>query len=60
MRRCERCETETRHEVRISIERTTDGEDVAPQNEKYARSPSRITVCLACGSETRQRRVQHD
>ncbi|WP_129116980.1 DUF7835 family putative zinc beta-ribbon protein [Halegenticoccus tardaugens] len=45
---CRRCGRETIHRITIALERTTDGEDVAPENVKFARKPTRTAVCVEC------------
>lgn len=45
---CDECEVETPHEVTMRITETHT-ERPREENQKYARSPCRVTVCCNCG-----------
>ncbi|ESP87730.1 DUF7835 family putative zinc beta-ribbon protein [Candidatus Halobonum tyrrellensis] len=47
---CERCETDTPHEVSIEIRTEGSGE-----NAEFSREPYRVTTCSSCGHEVATR-----
>jgi len=48
LERCDRCDGETPHDVRLEI-RT---ESARSENAAFSREPYRVTSCRRCGSES--------
>ena len=48
---CEHCEAKTTHHVSVTIITESDDET----NAEFSREPYRITECIQCGAESRQR-----
>ncbi|MFC6726141.1 hypothetical protein ACFQE1_17585 [Halobium palmae] len=52
--RCDDCGERTPHDVDVELE-ATHNDRVRSENEKFARTPCRVTTCRRCGSESYDR-----
>ncbi|MGA9402366.1 hypothetical protein [Haladaptatus sp.] len=48
---CEHCDAKTTHRVFVTIITESDSET----NAEFSREPYRVTECVQCGTESRQR-----
>ncbi|MFC4356381.1 hypothetical protein ACFO0N_00290 [Halobium salinum] len=54
--RCANCDEQTPHDVSIELE-ATHNDRVRDENEKFARTPCRVTTCRRCGEQSFERQT---